>query len=246
MTRDCCCTLHLHHILCSAHTHTRATARRDSFIHSSIHVTHSFKCRTQARTERARAVRHETLHRTCAAVSVKNKCWRPFLDLSYFGMSLRRFRSGYLRGAGRGTDVAFCVVGGRVDFEGPFAYFFDGFLFLSVYVTTGRLFLVLENPCLPVSGTALGFAWFKASRTRVSRWLSRVCAQKRQGLRFRILPGFAYWKVEVLLHLSPLCVLARSCFVLRCTLSRVPRVKCFDSRTLHFSYPFLEWTQLRC
>ena len=32
-----------------------------------------FKCRTQARMERARAVRHETLHRTCAAVSVKNK-----------------------------------------------------------------------------------------------------------------------------------------------------------------------------
>ena len=29
-TRDSCCTLHLHHILCSAHTYTRATARRDS------------------------------------------------------------------------------------------------------------------------------------------------------------------------------------------------------------------------
>ena len=34
MTRDCCCTLHLHHILCSAHTYTRATARSVSFIHS--------------------------------------------------------------------------------------------------------------------------------------------------------------------------------------------------------------------
>ena len=30
-----------------------------------------FECRTQARTERARAVRHETQHSTCAAVSVK-------------------------------------------------------------------------------------------------------------------------------------------------------------------------------
>ena len=30
-----------------------------------------FKCRTQARTERARAVRHEIQHRTCAAVSVE-------------------------------------------------------------------------------------------------------------------------------------------------------------------------------
>ena len=31
------------------------------------------KCRTQARTERARAVRHETQHRTCAAISVKKR-----------------------------------------------------------------------------------------------------------------------------------------------------------------------------
>ena len=36
MTRDSCCTPHSHHILCSAHTYTRATARRDSFIHSFI------------------------------------------------------------------------------------------------------------------------------------------------------------------------------------------------------------------
>ena len=27
MTRDCCCTPHLHHILCSAHTYTCATSR---------------------------------------------------------------------------------------------------------------------------------------------------------------------------------------------------------------------------
>ena len=30
MTRDNCCTPHLHHILCNAHTYTRVTARRDS------------------------------------------------------------------------------------------------------------------------------------------------------------------------------------------------------------------------
>ena len=41
----------------------------------------------------------------------------------------RRFRSGYLRGSRRGTDVSFCVDGGQVDFEGSFAYFFGGFPF---------------------------------------------------------------------------------------------------------------------
>ena len=34
MTRDCGCTLHLHHIVCSAHKYTCATACCDSFIHS--------------------------------------------------------------------------------------------------------------------------------------------------------------------------------------------------------------------
>ena len=37
MTRDSCCTPHLHHILCSAHMYTRATARRDSFHFISFH-----------------------------------------------------------------------------------------------------------------------------------------------------------------------------------------------------------------
>ena len=37
MTRDCCCTPHLHHVLCSAHTYTCATARRDSFHFISFH-----------------------------------------------------------------------------------------------------------------------------------------------------------------------------------------------------------------
>ena len=37
-TRDCCRAPHLHHILCSAHTNTCATARSVTFIHSYIHT----------------------------------------------------------------------------------------------------------------------------------------------------------------------------------------------------------------
>ena len=114
-----------------------------------------FKCRTQARTERARAVRHETLHRICAAVSVKNKCWRLFLALSSFGMFFRhRFRSGCLRGERRGTDVAFCVVGGEVVFERSFAYFFGGFLFY-LFVCLFLCFPVYVSYCLRQAETIL-------------------------------------------------------------------------------------------
>ena len=91
----------------------------------------------------------------------------------------------------------------------------------------------LENPCFPVSGVALGFAWFHASRTRESRWLSRVCAQKRQGLCFRILQGFACWKIKVLVHFFFLCVSAPSCGGLRC---KADGVRCHDCRGSKLQY----------
>ena len=105
-----------------------------------------FLLRHVSLSRRARHVhareRRESRHSTCAAVSVKSVYWRPFFTLSSFVMSLRRcFRSSYLRGARRGTDVVFCVVGGEVVFEGSFAYFFGGFLFY--------LFVCLFL-CLPV------------------------------------------------------------------------------------------------
>ena len=54
-----------------------------------------FKCRTQVRTERARAVRHETQHSTCAAVSVKTSVVSSFplniLGCSFVGVLRLRY-----------------------------------------------------------------------------------------------------------------------------------------------------------
>ena len=73
------------------------------------------KCRTQACTERARAVRHETLHRTCAAVSVKSKC---LVRTVPFFSSHPRYEM---------VDW-FCAPSSSVS-ELSFAYFFGGFPF---------------------------------------------------------------------------------------------------------------------
>ena len=60
-TRDSCCTLHLHHVLCSAHTYTRATTRRDpynhSFIPSCIHTARNMPSVAQQNTARDARVR---------------------------------------------------------------------------------------------------------------------------------------------------------------------------------------------
>ena len=67
--------------LWSVRAHTHRNTKR------TMSGTHSFKCRTQARTERARAVRHETLHRTCAAVSVKKQVFVSSFPFFLLGCS---------------------------------------------------------------------------------------------------------------------------------------------------------------
>ena len=118
--------------------------------------------------------RRESRHSTCAAV-----------HLSSFGMFLRRcFRSGYLRGARRGTDVSLCVDGGLTCRLLPLY-----FLKYDLVIAAGRVFaVVFFSDCHTVCALAFPYVEVLFQPRSIGKVLAQVSHSNVVACWYSFLP----------------------------------------------------------